>query len=82
MCKLADNSLNQSLFISNLLQDFMPLPPPDVETEADLAEPKLQFSYVECVMYTFHQLGRKYPDFLTSEISTERLKDFRLRFGS
>lgn len=59
----------------------MPLPPADVETDADLSEePKLQFSYVECLMHTFHQLGRKYPDFLTAENAAERLKDFRLRY--
>ena len=59
----------------------MPLPPAEVESDADLdEEPKLQFSYVECLMYTFHQLGRKYPEFLTSEDASERLKDFRLRF--
>ncbi|KAH3883153.1 hypothetical protein DPMN_007103 [Dreissena polymorpha] len=30
-------------------------------------------------MYTFHQLGRKCPEFLTAEEAAERLKDFRLR---
>ncbi|XP_060568151.1 apoptosis inhibitor 5-like [Ruditapes philippinarum] len=62
------------------LIEYMPLPPAEVESDADLdEEPKLQFSYVECLMYTFHQLGRKYPEFLTSEDAAERLKDFRLR---
>ncbi|KAL4225441.1 Apoptosis inhibitor 5 [Mactra antiquata] len=79
------NGFNQEdvqLPLSNVFErliEFMPLPPPEVETEADLSEPKLQFSYVECLMYTFHQFGRKYPDFLTLEQSAERLKDFRLR---
>lgn len=58
----------------------MPLPPADLEADANPEEePKLQFSYVECLMYTFHQLGRKYPDFLMAESAAERLKDFRSR---
>ena len=57
----------------------MPLPPADVETETTDEEPKLQFSYVECLMFAFHQLGRKYPEFLTDESNAERLKDFRIR---
>ena len=59
----------------------MPLPPAD-ETEDDsdqTAEPKLQFSYVECLMYTFHQMGRRAPQFLTDEAHSDRLKDFKLR---
>lgn len=39
----------------------MPLPPGDEEeksTEENL-EPKFQFSYVECLIFTFHQLAKK-----------------------
>lgn len=61
-----------------MLQEYMPLPPPDLETDTT-EDPKLQFSYVECLMYVFHQLGRKYPNFLTDESCTDRLKDFRIR---
>ena len=57
----------------------MPLPPAEETEENDSQEPKFQFSYVECLMYLFHQLGRKYPEFLTDESNAERLKDFRLR---
>nr|XP_032805172.1 apoptosis inhibitor 5 isoform X1 [Petromyzon marinus] len=42
-------------------------------------EPKLQFSMVECLMHTFHQLARRTPAFLTDAGSAERLKDFKLR---
>ena len=39
----------------------MPLPPGEEEetiTEEN-AQPKLQFSYVECLIFTFHQLAKK-----------------------
>ena len=35
-------------------QEYMPLPPPSEEEP-----PKLQFSIVECLLFTFHQLGQK-----------------------
>jgi len=61
----------------------MPLPRNDNSSDEDgssgASNPKLQFSYVECLMFTFHQLGRFKPAFLTSEESSEKLKDFRLR---
>ena len=62
-----------------VFQEYMPLPPAEETEENDSQEPKFQFSYVECLMYLFHQLGRKYPEFLTDESNAERLKDFRLR---
>ena len=36
----------------------MPLPPGDGEekTSDESSEPKLQFSYMECLIFTFHQL--------------------------
>lgn len=43
------------------LQEYMPLPPGEEEenkTEEN-AEPKLQFSCVECLIFTFHQLAKK-----------------------
>lgn len=51
----------------------MPLPP---ETEATDV-PKLQFSHVECLMFSFHKLCKQTPDFLTKD--AEQLKEFRLR---
>ena len=40
------------------LIEYMPLPP-EGETEGDqqMADLKLNFSYVECLMFTFHGLG-------------------------
>jgi len=59
----------------------MPLPPEEAENgeNAGGEEPKLQFSYVECLLYSFHQLGRKLPDFLTAKLNAEKLKDFKIR---
>uniref|UniRef100_A0AAY4AYF5 Apoptosis inhibitor 5 n=1 Tax=Denticeps clupeoides TaxID=299321 RepID=A0AAY4AYF5_9TELE len=63
------------------LLEFMPLPPEEGENGENTGneEPKLQFSYVECLLFSFHQLGKKLPDFLIDKINTERLKDFKIR---
>ena len=60
----------------------MPLPPSGENDtpEAGSDEPKLNFSYVECLIFAFHQLGKRCPGFLTDEANQERLKDFKLRF--
>lgn len=58
----------------------MPLPPEDDDEMSATEEPKLKFSFVECLMYTFHQLARRCPGFLADEANSERLKDFKLRF--
>lgn len=58
----------------------MPLPPSEENDElSSNEEPKLKFSFVECLMFAFHQLARKSPEFLTDEGNAERLKDFRIR---
>jgi len=62
------------------LVQYMPLPRAEEEAkDTPEDEPKLEFSRVECLMYTFHQLARKCPEFLTAEANAERLRDFRLR---
>uniref|UniRef100_A0A667Y072 Apoptosis inhibitor 5 n=1 Tax=Myripristis murdjan TaxID=586833 RepID=A0A667Y072_9TELE len=65
----------------NKLLEFMPLPPEEGENGENTVseEPKLQFSYVECLLYSFHQLGKKLPDFLLDKVDGERLKDFKIR---
>ena len=42
-------------------QEYMPLPPGDEEEKSaeENSEPKFQFSYVECLISTFHQLAKK-----------------------
>jgi len=39
----------------------MPLPPGEEEEKSteENSEPKLQFSYVECLIFAFHQLAKK-----------------------
>ncbi|XP_016115822.1 apoptosis inhibitor 5 isoform X2 [Sinocyclocheilus grahami] len=71
--------VNLNMLFEKLLE-FMPLPPEEENGEnAANEEPKLQFSYVECLLFSFHQLGKKLPDFLIDKISTEKLKDFKIR---
>ncbi|KAL3842408.1 hypothetical protein ACJMK2_020427 [Sinanodonta woodiana] len=66
--------------VFDVLLEYMPLPPSEENQESvENEEPKLCFSYVECLMYGFHQLGRKSPEFLTDEKNAEKLKDFRIR---
>ncbi|XP_070828957.1 apoptosis inhibitor 5 [Chaetodon trifascialis] len=71
---------NLNMLFTKLLE-FMPLPPDEVENGENSAneEPKLQFSYVECLLFGFHQLGKKLPDFLLDKVDAERLKDFKIR---
>uniref|UniRef100_A0A1E1XBH5 Putative apoptosis inhibitor 5/fibroblast growth factor 2-interacting factor 2 n=1 Tax=Amblyomma aureolatum TaxID=187763 RepID=A0A1E1XBH5_9ACAR len=64
------------------LLELMPLPPAGEETENSTDqqhEPELQLSHVECLMYSFHQLAKRDPQFLTADESAERLRDFKLR---
>lgn len=91
---LSDGSFNFLLFI---LQEYMPVPPADAVAEQENgdktasgpaasapAAPALQFSYVECLLYTLHQIGKKCPEFLSAadnEEVTERMKDLKLRWG-
>ncbi|KAM9248574.1 LOW QUALITY PROTEIN: apoptosis inhibitor 5-like [Dugong dugon] len=62
------------------LLEYMPLPPEEAENgeNAGTEEPKLQFSYVECLLHSFHQLG-KLTDFLTEKLNAEKVKDFKIR---
>ncbi|KAK3102563.1 hypothetical protein FSP39_012213 [Pinctada imbricata] len=66
--------------VYNCLIHYMPLPPAE-ENDGLSAneEPKLSFSLVECLMFSFHQIGRKLPGFLADEENAERLKDFKSR---
>lgn len=61
----------------------MPLPPPtSEETNGNCSttetEMRLEFTYVESLMYAFHQLARQNREFLTE--NADRVKDFRSRY--
>ncbi|XP_054159479.1 apoptosis inhibitor 5-like [Oppia nitens] len=70
------------------LLEYMPTPPP-IDSETTVAtngsstattpdEPSLQFSHIECLLYTFQQLCKLFPQFL-ADAQSERVKDFKLR---
>ncbi|XP_047475372.1 apoptosis inhibitor 5-like [Penaeus chinensis] len=66
------------LAIYDKLLEVMPLPPEgDAATEALEGGVSLEFSRVECLLFTFHQLAKHNPEFLNE--NPDRLKDFRLR---
>jgi len=62
------------------LIEYMPLPPEgENEGEQQMADLKLNFSYVECLMFTFHSLGKQSPSFLTDAGFADQLREFRIR---
>jgi hypothetical protein len=73
----AANSIQNLETLYNLMIEYLPKPN-EAETDEDI---KFNFSCVECLMYSFHVLGRFHPEFLAAEENKERLKDFRLRLG-
>ncbi|XP_041366505.1 apoptosis inhibitor 5-like [Gigantopelta aegis] len=80
-CGELDKAEERMEKLYNRLTDYMPLPPSSENDtpEAVSEEPKLNFSFVECLIFAFHQLGKRSPGFLTDEANQERLKDFKLR---
>ena len=67
--------------VFNLLLKFVPKPPEDLQIETtDNSDelPSTQFSHVECLLYTFHQLCKFNPNYF-SESKIEIFKDFKLR---
>ncbi|KAG8230758.1 hypothetical protein J437_LFUL009818 [Ladona fulva] len=76
-CNTIENPESKVEKIFKKLIENMPLPPDDAEGINGGEEPRLEFSQVECLMYSFHRLARHCPDFLASNV--DRLKDFRFR---
>lgn len=75
-----DNLEDRVANVFNCLINYMPVPPAEENDGLSANEqPKFDFSFVECLMFAFHQIARKSPGFLTDEANAERLKDFRLR---
>lgn len=72
---LSDPSVATKNVFERLI-DYMPLPP--ASEDGSLTDvPSLEFTKVECLMFTFHCLGKQAPAFLTED--PERLTDFRSR---
>ncbi|KAK9869942.1 hypothetical protein WA026_006040 [Henosepilachna vigintioctopunctata] len=72
-CGKFENPSSHVVNIFSLLKTLMPLAP---ETEDNIL-PELDFSSVECLLFSFHRLARQCPDFLTHD--PEVLRDFRAR---
>ncbi|CAG9765570.1 unnamed protein product [Ceutorhynchus assimilis] len=68
---ITQETLN-SLF--QCLKQFIPLPPEDVDLSKS---PDLKFCHVECLLYSFHKLGKSLPEFLLND--QEKLTEFRAR---
>lgn len=73
-CGKFENPSLHVVQIFDKLKLYMPAPPEDADV---YKMPNLEFSFVECLLYSFHRLARQCPDFLTHD--TLVLKDFRAR---
>lgn len=68
----------QDIVFKKLLE-YLPLPPLEGEgAEIPSEEPSLQLTHVECLMYTFHTLGKSDPAYLEKALE-ETMKDFKVR---
>jgi len=71
-----EDPVNCAKNVFERLIDYMMLPP--VEEDGSLAEsPAIEFTKVECLMYTFHMIGKQNDKFLLED--EDRLKDFKIR---
>jgi len=71
-CTNIPNVETHTVTVMDKLIAYMP-PPPD----ENKPEPSLEFSLVECLMFTLHRLARHCPDVITRD--PDKLKDFRFR---
>lgn len=62
--------------IFNVLLEFMPAPPVDVDITDG---PSILFSHVECLLFAIHALSKQCPEYLTFPDDPNKLKDFRAR---
>lgn len=66
--------------IYDILLKYIPLPPVvDSENGSKPDEPNLQFTHIECLMYTFVQLLKHNTEFLAASDNSQRLKDLKAR---
>jgi len=75
-----DNAKEYFETVYKKLIEYMPLPGDGIiEPEEELSVDKLNFSFVECLIYTLHKLGSKSNEYFSSEHSASALKEFRQR---
>jgi len=67
----------QEVTFNKLLQ-FMPSPPNKEGLSEEQEEPSLLLTHVECLMYTFHSLGKCNPEFM-SKLNEDIMKEFKLK---
>lgn len=60
------------------LLNYIPLPPENVG-ENEVADPKLYFTHIECLLYTFIQFLKQNDDIILSIDNADRFKDLKLR---
>lgn len=74
---------NELDILFNRLVEYLPKPEltETTETKNGGEDQKFNFSYVECLLFAFHAIGRYHEAYLTAaeETTKERARDFRLR---
>ncbi len=76
-CGTLEKSKEKIEAIFNVLLEFLPPPPVDLENLEDT--PSILFSHVECLLYILHAIGKQCPEFLAFKDQEDKLKDFRSR---
>lgn len=76
-CGTLDNPKEKIEAIFNVVLEFLPPPPSDLENLDNT--PSIQFSHVECLLYALHAIGKQCPEFLAFKDQEDKLKDFRAR---
>lgn len=80
-CGPLDPVVEKIQIVYDTLLEYMPLPPPVTDEmnggSTVEAEIRLEFTFVESLIFAFHQLARQHREFLTED--AERSKDFRTR---
>lgn len=76
-CGTLDKPKEKIEAIFNVLLEFLPPPPADLENLENT--PSILFSHVECLLYALHAIGKQLPEFLAFKEQEDKLKDFRAR---
>ncbi|KAI9556894.1 hypothetical protein GHT06_016688 [Daphnia sinensis] len=81
-CGPLDPAVDRIQIVYDTLLEYMPLPPPVTEEtngagSTNETEIRLEFTFVESLIFVFHQLARQNKEFLTE--NADRIKDFRSR---